>query len=92
MSPALVKRLTAVKVIPLHRAFSPCCFQKLAQFIAHDFFHHPSRGLTNLCSQILMKVLLTQGLVLRSLNPLHKLIPHESYKLALEGALFCYRI
>jgi hypothetical protein len=62
MSPALVKRLTAVKVIALRRAFSPCCFQKLAQIFAHDFFHHPSRGLTNLCSQILMKVLLTQGL------------------------------
>ena len=45
----------------LGRTFFPCCAEKLAEFLTHDFFHHCPCGMTNLGSQLLMKVLRFEG-------------------------------
>src|SRR6266566_2746108 len=51
-----VTRVEAIAIaFALRRAFSPCRSEKVAQFFTHDFFHHRSRCVANLCPQILMK-------------------------------------
>src|SRR6266705_2841070 len=53
-----VTRVEAIAIaFALRRAFSPCRSEKVAQFFTHDFFHHRSRCVANICPQILMKVL-----------------------------------